>query len=122
MTTLKYAKVVLSGSTNGRAIEPNTGSPGTNIHTTGISSSIIDEIWLYARNSDSSLTVTLTIEFGGTTNPDDRILIQIPPDSGSRLIIPGIPLRGDGSTGTTMKAYVSYPRVNVYGYVNRISH
>jgi len=73
-----FTKVKLSGSTSGRGIKlAATGSAGTTIHATETSASIIDEVWIYAYNSDAS-AVTLTIEYGGTTDPDDIIKLSIP--------------------------------------------
>lgn len=100
-----FTKVALSGSTQGRAIKVAAGaSTGTTIHTTGTSSSIIDEIWLYAYNSSSGL-VTLTIQYGGTTAVDNDIKIDIPPTSGLTLVCPGLILTGTGSAGNTVAAY-----------------
>ena len=71
MTTI--VKTVLSGSTNGRGIKVvATSSAGTTIHTAHSTSE--DEIWLYAQNTDST-DRKLTIEYGGTTSPDDLIEI-----------------------------------------------
>jgi len=119
----KYSKVLLSGSTRGRPIKVSaTSSGGANtIHTTGISSSIIDEVWIYATNT-SSTDVVLTVEFGGTTSPDDRIEITVPGDSGLLLVTPGLVLTGDGSSGSAIKAFAGTGNViNVVGYINRIS-
>ena len=50
-----YSKQLLSGSTNGKNIEvAATASAGTTIHTAVAGTSDMDEIWLYACNTDSS--------------------------------------------------------------------
>jgi len=50
-----YTKVKLSESTTGRMIKvAQTATAGTLIHATGTSSTIIDEVWLYAVNSDTT--------------------------------------------------------------------
>lgn len=117
-----FTKTLLSGSTQGKAIKvAATASTGTTIHATGTSSSIIDEVWLYAYNSSAS-TVTLTIQFGGTTSVDNDIKLSIPPTSGLTLVVPGLTLTGTGSAANTVYAYAGTTNViTVSGYVNRIS-
>lgn len=117
-----FTKVTLSGSTQGRAIKvAATASSGTTIHATGTSSSIIDEVWLYAYNSSGS-TVVLTVQYGGTTTPDHDIKLTIPSTSGLTLIVPGLILTGTGSAANTVRAYAATTNViTISGYVNRIS-
>jgi hypothetical protein len=117
-----YSKVLLSGSTQGKAIKvAATASAGTTIHATGTSATIEDEIWLYAYNS-SSATVTLTIQFGGTTAVDNDIKLPIPPTSGLTLVTPGLILTGTGSAANTVAAYAGTANViTISGYVNRIA-
>jgi hypothetical protein len=117
-----FTKILLSGSTGGRPIKvAASGSTGTTIHTTQASSGVTDEVWLYANNTSVN-TVSLTIELGGTSNPDDRIVIGIPAQSGLSVILPGLVLTGDGSTGRTIRAFAATANViNLVGYINRIS-
>ena len=117
-----FTKILLSGSTGGRPIKvAASGTPGTTIHTTQASSGVIDEIWLYATNTSTAL-VELTLELGGTTNPDDRIIVGIPSKSGLSLILAGAVLTGDGSAGRVLRAFAgSANNVNLVGYINRIS-
>jgi hypothetical protein len=119
-----FTKVLLSGSTQGKAIkvvETTSGSAGTTIHATGTSSSIIDEVWLYAYNSSAS-SVILTIQWGGTTAVDNETKLSIPATSGLTLVIPGLILTGTGSAANTIAAYAGTTNVvTVSGYVNRIS-
>jgi hypothetical protein len=117
-----YSKVLLSGSTQGKAIKvAATASVGTTIHATGTSATIQDEIWLYAYNS-SSVTVTLTIQFGGTTAVDNDIKLSIPATSGLTLVVPGLILTGTGSAANTVAAYAGTTNViTISGYVNRIT-
>lgn len=117
-----YSKQLLSGSTNGRPVKVvATASSGTLIHATGTSSSIIDEVWLYAYNSDTAAR-TLTIQFGGTTAVDDDIRVTIPSQSGLTLVVPGLILTGTGAAANNVRAYASVTNVvTVSGYVNRIS-
>ena len=117
-----FTKILLSGSTQGQPITVvQTASPGTTIHTTGTSSSIIDEVWLYANNTSTS-PVLLTVQFGGTSTPDDDIKVTIPPQSGLTLVVPGLILTGTGAAANTVRAYASAANViMISGYVNRIS-
>lgn len=118
MATAKKRK--LSGSTDGRLIKvAATSTPGTTIHTAvaGTTAGTYDEIWLYAMNSNSA-NVLLTIEFGGTTDPDDLIQVYVPFDSGLYLIIPGLILQN----GTVVKAFAATTNVIVIGgFVNTIT-
>jgi hypothetical protein len=116
MTAL--TKVKLSGSTNGRGIKvAATATAGTTIHTTGTAA--IDEVWLYAYNSDTA-AVLLTVEWGGTTVPDDNIKLSIPAASGLTLVVPGLILAPSGS-GLTVAAFAaSANKIVITGYVNRI--
>lgn len=117
-----YSKVQLSGSTGGRLIKvAATATAGTLVHTTGTSSSNLDEIWIYAVNSDTT-DRKLTIEFGSTSAPDDLIEQTITAESGLILVVPGLILAGDGSTGRSVRAFAATANVVLIGgYVNRIT-
>ena len=113
-------KKELSGSTDGRFIKvAATSTPGTTIHTapaiTGDNN--YDEIWLWACNTDT-VNRKLTIEFGGTTSPDDTIEVTIPAESGLVLVIPGLVLQNS----LVMKAFAASANVVIVGgYVNGIT-
>ena len=117
-----YSKVLLSGSTEGKAIKVvATASTGTTIHATGTSATTEDEIWLYAYNS-STAGVILTLQYGGTTAVDNDIKISIPATSGLTLVVPGLILTGTGSAANTVYAYAGTANViTINGYVNRIA-
>ena len=69
MTTI--SKLKLSGSTDGRGVKvAATSSSGTTIHPAHTSA--LDEVWLWAVNSDTAAK-KLTVQFGGTSDPDDSI-------------------------------------------------
>ena len=73
-----FTKKILSGSTDGRGVlVAATSSPGTTIHTGSSTAATIQEIWLYASNPDTT-QYTLTVQWGGTTSPNDYITIPIP--------------------------------------------
>lgn len=113
-----YTKQVLSGSTNGRGIKvAATSTPGTTIHTAVSGTANIDEVYLYAMNTDST-DRKLTIEWGGTTSPDDLIEVTVPAESGLLLIAPGIILQNS----LVIKAFAAAANVVIiHGFVNRIS-
>lgn len=117
-----YTKVHLSGSTGGQPVKVvETATAGTSIHTTGISATDIDEIWLYANNTSES-DVKLTVEYGGTASPDNQIEISITAEAGLVLVIPGLILSGDGSASRVVRAFAETANViNITGYVNRIA-
>ena len=117
-----FSKQILSGSTGGRLIKvAATATTGTTIHATGTSDSIIDEIWLYAVNSDTTAR-KLTIEFGDTSAPDDLIELTIAAESGLVLVVPGFPMVGTGSAARTVTAFAASANVvMIGGYVNRIT-
>ena len=117
-----FSKVLLSGSTQGKAIKVvATGTPGTAVHTTGTSAAVLDEVWVYAFNSDT-VDRLLTIEFGGATAPDQNIVQTIVAKTGLTLVVPGLVLTGDGGAGATVKAFAASANVvTVTGFVNRIT-
>lgn len=117
-----FSRVLLSGSTQGKAIKvAATAATGTTIHATGTSSSVIDEVWLYAYNGHTS-DVQLTVEFGGTAVPDQNIAVTVPTKAGLVLVVPGLTLTGTGSAANTVTAFAGTTNViTVSGYVNRIA-
>ena len=117
-----FTKHTLSASSGGRPIKvTQTSTPGTLIHSTGTSDTVIDEIWLYATNTSSTQT-TLTLEIGGTTSPDDLIEVGIPSKSGLSLVLAGNILTGTGAASRSITAFaLTGDVVNIVGYVNRIS-
>jgi len=113
-----YSKQLLSGGTNGKNIEvAATSSAGTTIHTAIAGTSDMDEVWLYACNTDST-DRKLTIEYGGTTSSDDLTEITITAEAGWVLVCPGLLLQN----GLIVKAFAATANViNINGFVNRIT-
>lgn len=119
-----YSKQFLSGSLSGAF---SSGGPilisGTNQNTMNVvhqtstnTTSIIDEVWIYASNIHTS-SVVLTIVFDNS-----EIKLTIPPQSGLVLVVPGLLIRGNGESPGFINAYASTTNViSVSGYVNRIS-
>lgn len=113
-----YSKQRLSASSNGRGIKlVETASPGTLLHTAVSGSTDMDEVWLYVTNNHTA-ALTVTIEWGGTTNPDDRIQMSIPPRTGLYLLVPGLVLQG----GVSVRAFAQTANLlSMFGWVNRIT-
>lgn len=116
-----YSKVLLSGSSQGQPIlVAATSSPGTNIHTTGTSSSITDCLTLYAHNTDTTAR-KLTIELGGTGTAN-TIEVTVPAESGLMLVVPQLPLTGTGAASKSVACFCATTNVvAISGYVDRIS-
>ena len=112
------SRIPLSGSTDGRGIKvAATASAGDTIHTATSSATDCDVITLYAYNSSGS-AVNLTLEWGGTTSPDDDIKLSIPATSGLTLLCPDLVLRNS----LVIKAYAGTTNVvTIHGFVNRVA-
>lgn len=112
------SRIPLSGSTHGRGIKVvATASTGTTIHTATSSTSDCDVVTLYAYNSSAS-AVNLTIQWGGTTSPDDDIKLSIPATSGLTLVVPDMVLRNS----LVVAAYAGTTNViTIHGFVNRVA-
>ena len=113
-----YSKVKLSGGTTGKNIKVvPTATAGTTIHTAVAGTSDLDEVWLYACNTDSS-DRKLTIEYGGVASPDDLTEVTIAAEAGWVLVCPGLLLQN----GLVIKAFAAAANVVlINGYVNRIT-
>jgi len=113
-----FTKRLLSGSTNGRQIKVTaTATAGTLLHTAVEGTDDLDEIWLWAVNT-SAAAVVLTVEWGGTTSPDDLIVVEIPTDKGLILVAPGLVLQNE----LVVRAFAASANViEIAGFVNRIT-
>ena len=115
-----FSRLLLSGSTSGQPIKvAATATPGTLIHTAVAGATAFDEIYLWVTNTDT-VTRTLTIQWGGTTDPDNLITkaYSITASSPPALIVPGLVLNG----GLAVRAFASSANVLlISGYVNQIS-
>lgn len=116
-----FSKIALSGSTDGRLIKvAATATAGTTIHTGSATATTFDEVWLYAVNSDTT-DRKLTIEWGGTSSPDDLIEQTITAESGLLLVVAGLVIKGN-ATPLVVRAFAATANVvMVGGYVNRIT-
>lgn len=116
-----FSKTILSGSTDGRPVlVAATSSPGTTIHTGSSTAATIQEIWLYASNP-SGAQRTVTVQWGGTTSPNDHITFVLPAQSGLVVVAPGLILKGN-ATPLVVRAFAdSASQVNISGYINEIA-
>lgn len=116
-----FKKRKLSASTDGRGVKVvATASAGTTIHTAGTTvttAGAFDEVWLWAVNSSASY-VLLTVQFGGTTSPDDSIAYSVPPQDGLHLIVPGLVIQNTD----IVRAFAATANVVlIHGFVNQIT-
>jgi hypothetical protein len=118
MAQIKKRK--LSGSTDGRQIKiVATATPGTLVHTaTSLTAAgTWDEIWLYLTNTTPT-DVQVQVELGGTTSPDDRLVVTIPGASGRVLVLDGAILQN----AAVVRAFAGTTNViNASGFVNQVT-
>ena len=97
----------LSESTGGKLIKiAATSSTGTLVHTT--TTGQFEKLWILASNEHTT-TVTVTVEWGGTTS-DDRWSLDIDPTDGPIEVVSGWVL-GDTSTTYNVRIYASVANV-----------
>lgn len=114
-----YSRQLLSGSTNGLPIPvAATATPGTLIHTAITGTTSFDEIYLWVSNV-TAITATLTLEWGGVTDPGNHLVkaVSIPansppiPISMGKVLQNALVVRAFSGTASAL---------NIIGYVNRI--
>lgn len=113
-----FSKVKLSGSTDGKGVKITaTATAGTTAHTAHATA--LDEIYCWLSNLHT-VDVTVTIEWGGVTDPDDLLVktLTLPANSGPILVVPGLIL-------TNSKVFAIFAsvasKIIATGYVNRIT-
>jgi hypothetical protein len=112
---MPITKVKFSASTDFKQVKVvASASPGTTIHTAHATAQ--DEIWAWASNPDS-VDYDLTVEWGGTTDPDDRKTFTVP----AKSVIPIV--FGEILTNSLlMKAFGSAAnKILINGFVNRLT-
>jgi hypothetical protein len=115
-----FSKAIFSSSTDGLPISvTQTVTAGNLIHTCSTSTSVLEEIWLYATNTSAS-NVVLTVEWGNATT-SNNIKYTVNASNGLYLITPGLIIKGN-ATPYTVRAFAATTAViSITGYVNRIS-
>lgn len=116
-----FAKTILSGSTDGKAVlVAQTATAGTLVHTGPTDSAHLHEVWLYAVNT-SATGVKLTVEWGDATAPNSHIELTVAAEAGLTLVVPGLILKGN-ATALTVRAFAATANVvSIHGFVNTIS-
>lgn len=113
MSVVATVPVTPSGSAFGAPILiAATGTPGTLLHST-ISTflvTVFDEIWVYFGNTDTT-DRKVTVEWGGTTSPNNLIEFTVPAESGLMLSVPGIRLTGTGAAVSNVRAFAATANV-----------
>lgn len=108
----------LSESADGRQIKVEaTSSPGTLIHL------VPDHEWtgyeavtLYAANNGAA-DYLLTIQWGGTTAPDDNLEVVVPSKAGPVPVVAGLVL---GRSGAVRAFAAAADVVMLSGYIERV--
>ena len=112
------SKELLSGSTPGAPIKiAATATAGTLVHTAPSVTVGFDEVYLFLTNTDSAPR-SVTIEFGGATDPDNLIVktFVLPANSRPMLLLEGQLIRN----GLTVRVFASTANVVLAtGYVIR---
>lgn len=114
-----YSRVLLSGSTNGKAVQiAATATPGTTFHTAVTGTTSFDEVYAWVNNTSAS-AVNLTIEWGGTGAANQIVTtLSIPANSPPIPILTGQVMQN----GLVIAAFAGTTNVlNITGYVNRIA-
>lgn len=115
-----YSRLMFSGSTAGLPIAvSSTATPGLTIHTAVTGTVSFDEVYLYAANV-SAAAATLTVQWGGTTDPASDLVYQISLPANS----PPIPIATGQNLNNALvvKAWSGTTNaINLTGWINRIS-
>ena len=118
MTT--FSRVLLSGSTSGLPIPvAATATPGTLIHTAVSGAAAWDEVYIWVSNVTGG-AATLTIEWGGTTDPANLMCkaYSIAANSAPIAVAFGQVING----GLVVRAFSGTANaLNITGYANRIA-
>lgn len=110
-----YSLAIASGSTNGKGVKVSGTASGSavTLHTAVSGTSSIDEVTIWAVNTDTQ-TRTLTIGFGGTTSPDNLIAVPIPANAGLVLVLDKMALQNSlvvNAWADAANVVVCYPQV-----------
>lgn len=117
-----FAKVPFNSGAGVVPVGP-LGGPDTLIHTTGTSASILDEVWVWANNSQS-YDMYLYLYLGTASGVSANEITVLVPAFSTVLAVPGIPISGNGTIGRPVNALASSMLtgdVTIFGYVNRIT-
>jgi len=104
----------LSGSTDGAGVKiAATATAGTTLHTAVAATDQIDEVTIWLYNSHTA-PVEVTFEIGGTTDPDNHLVLTVPADSGLYLALDNFPIQNSKTIAAfadTTNVVIAYGRV-----------
>jgi hypothetical protein len=113
-----FSRVKLSASTDGMGVKiVQTATAGTTVHTADATA--LDEVYVWLSNLHNA-AVTVTIEYGGATDPDNLLTkaLSLPANSPPIPVITGQIL----TNSKVVKIFASSANVIIAsGYVNRIA-
>jgi len=116
---MAMSRAHFSGSTSGRPIPvAATATPGTTIHIAVAGAISMDVIYMFVSNV-TAVAATLTVEFGGVSDPGDHIVkaMSVAANSGLVPVVLGQGMNG----GLTIKAFSpTASALNITGWVNQI--
>jgi len=113
------SKNLLSGSVNGKAIliAGTVSGSATQLHTAIAGTTSYDEVWLYAINNATS-SLTCSILFGSTTEPNDVFRAVVNPNGGRTLLVDG----SLANNGIVIYGYATVTNLlSIAGFCNRIT-
>lgn len=85
--------VKLSGSTDGKGIKVTGTSSAADVTVHTAHATALDLVSLWAVNQDAdNETRVLTLAWGGETDPDNLITVQVPPRNGPVLVADRLPI------------------------------
>ena len=122
MATYEKVKFSNGGATSSILAIDDPSNPVYTIHSTGTSSTVIDEVWLWI-TSKNGTTLDFGVQAGSTVYYEE----PVPSGTTGKLILPGVIMSGTGSAATNLDvgwlaiSIGSFENVWVYGYVNRIT-
>jgi hypothetical protein len=115
-----YSVEKLSGSTDGKGVKVTGTATGTSVtvHTAAADANDLDLVTLFAQNNDvDGETRTLTLEWGGATDPDNLVIVDVPAKKGPVFICERLPI----GNGLAIKAWADEASdVMIYGRVERV--
>lgn len=114
-----YSARLASGSTSGKPIPiVATATAGTLLHTCVAGDNAFDEVYLWVSNVTNT-TATLTVEWGGATDPGNHLVHAYSVPANSSLVPIATGLRMNG--GMVIRAFSgTASALNAFLNVNRI--
>jgi hypothetical protein len=115
-----YSIEKLSGSTDGKAIKVTgiSSAADVTVHAAVAGAGDIDLVTLYAVNQDADGEVrTLTLAWGGETDPDNLISVPVPCKVGPVLVCERLPIMNSQVIGAWADEAND---VMIYGRVERV--